>query len=350
MGNLKNEIIKALAITGETLKVFSEKGNYNSLNKLIDEPFYEDFERVIAFERHHNGWFTPEIIRKRLGDIAEMLDEEKLKLWSDKYEFSNRPKRIGIIMAGNIPLVGFHDLLSVLISGNNAIVKMASDDQHLLPQIVKIMAVFYPEFTQRIEIHPNFKNIDAMLATGSDNSAKYFEKYFGHLPCLIRQNRTSIAIIDGTETDDELKGLGHDVFDYYGLGCRNVSQLLIPEDFDMDRFFAAVVDFSYVTENNKYANNYDYYRAVYLMNLIPLIENGFLLTKNSDDLFAPVAVLNVKRYRDKEEVLHFKQQFTDKIQAVIGHEDIPFGQAQKPSLSDYADGVDVIQFLNDKFL
>jgi hypothetical protein len=347
VSNRKKELIKALSITGESLKVFGKRQSYDHLNKLIDEQFYQEFERTIAFEKNHNGWFTESVIRRRLFDLSEMLEEESLSKWSSKYQFSETPKKVGIIMAGNIPLVGFHDFLSVLISGNKAVVKMSSDDKHLLPKIVQLIAFFYPAITDIVELQPNFKTIDAMLATGSDNSAKYFEKYFGHLPCLIRQNRTSIAVLDGTETKEELNSLGHDIFDYYGLGCRNVSQLLIPKDFDMDRFFAAVVDFGSVAENNKYANNYDYYRAIYMMNQTPIIENGFLLTKDSDELFAPVAVLNVKRYSDEKEVNKFKGDLANKIQAVVGHDSIPFGEAQKPAIDDYADGVDVVEFLNN---
>ncbi len=345
MSKRKKEIITALSAVGEVLQVIGKNQGYDKVNKLVDEAFLAELERIIAFERNHNGWFTPEIIRRRFCDISEMLDAAALNAWSENYAFSENPKRVGIIMAGNIPLVGFHDLLSVLISGNKVVVKLSSDDKHLLPQVVRIMELFYPDFADLIEIHANFKEIDAMLATGSDNSAKYFEKYFGHLPCLIRKNRTSLAVLDGTERKEELEKLGSDIFDFYGLGCRNVSQLLVPENFDMDRFFGAIVDFGEVAENKKYANNYDYHKAIYLMNQVPLIENGFLLTKASDELFAPVAVLNVKRYKNATDVETFKTNYADKIQAVVGHGAIPFGKAQQPALADYADGVDVVDFL-----
>jgi hypothetical protein len=341
----KKEIITALGAVGEVLQVIGKNQGYEKVNKLVDEAFFNELERIIAFERNHNGWFTPEIIRRRFRDIAQMLDILALTAWSENYVFAEKPKCVGIIMAGNIPLVGFHDLISVLISGNKAVVKPASDDKNLLPQVVKIMELFYPDFAALIETQTNFKDIDAMLATGSDNSAKYFEKYFGHLPCLIRKNRTSLAVLDGTETKEELELLGSDIFDFYGLGCRNVSQLLVPENFDLDRFFGAIVGFEGVAENKKYANNYDYHKTIYLMNQVPLLENGFLLTKASDELFAPVAVLNIKRYKDAAEVEVFKSNYADKIQAVVGHGAIPFGKAQQPALSDYADGVDVVDFL-----
>lgn len=346
MSNRKNELIKALSVVGESLIVFGEQKEYKDLNQLLDLQFYEEFEHTIAFEKNYNGWFTPEIIRQRLCAIAEILQVEKLAAWTSKYNFSDTPRTVGVIMAGNIPLVGFHDLLSVLMSGNKAAVKMSSDDRHLLPKIFQMMKVFYPSIEDLIQLEPNFKSIDAMLATGSDNSAKYFEKYFGHLPCLIRKNRTSIAVLDGSETKEELKRLGNDIFDFYGLGCRNVSQLLVPEDFDLDRLFEAIVDFGYIAQSNKYANNYDYHKAIYLMNQIPLLENGFLLTRNSDELFAPVAVLNILRYKSKDEVSQFIEKNKNKIQAIVGHNEIPFGQAQQPALEDYADGVDIIDFLN----
>ena len=194
---------------------------------------------------------------------------------------------------------------------------------------------------------PQLKDIDAVIATGSDNSARYFEKYFGHLPHIIRKNRTSLAVITGDETDEELKLLGSDIFTYFGLGCRNVSQLLVKEGFDLDRVFGAIIDYSPIINTHKYANNYDYYKAIFLMNKVKVIENGFLLTQESADLFAPTAGLNIHYYSNEEEVANYLATNKDKSQVIVGTNYTPFGKAQKPDLTDYADGVDTLRFLEN---
>ena len=302
---------------------------------------------VIKREKHYNGWFTKQSIYAAIDSLAEMLDAEKLQAWTNEYSFSTQPKRVGVIMAGNIPLVGFHDFLCVLISGHHAVIKMSSDDSRLLPIFLKKLEEFDTRITERFSIVDRLSSSEAVIATGSNNSARYFEKYFGQQPNIIRKNRTSIAIIDGTETEEELILLGKDIFSYYGLGCRNVSQLLLPKDFDINRFFAAIVSYSDIINHNKYANNYDYYKAIYLMNQEKLLENGFLLTKESDELFSPIAVLYYTRYENQQEVTDFLNTRKNEIQAIIGHDYIPFGQAQHPNLNDYADGVDTMQFLQN---
>lgn len=342
----KNQIIIALNEVGKNLKVMAENKPYEACNKLIDIEFWEKFNRAILYEINYNGWFVEKNIRQRLKEISLMLDEKKLVQWSEPYNFLEQPKDVGIIMAGNIPLVGFHDFLSVLMTGNKAVVKMSSDDQRLLPLLVDLIAYFYPEINNRVTFEPNFKEIDAMLATGSDNSARYFEKYFGHLPCLIRNNRSSVAVLKGEETEEQLTNLAKDVFDYFGMGCRNVSQIFVPQDYDLDNLFNAFYDYKWVIDHKKYANNYDYYKAIYLMNKVKLLENGFLLTKESDDLFAPVSVLNLKKYKNLNEVDTYLEANNSKIQAVVSDNDVPFGKAQRPNLDDYADGENIMEFLS----
>jgi hypothetical protein len=333
----QHDIIQAFSKLGAFMKSLCDLETTNEELDLILE--------VIKREKHYNGWFTEDSIYSAIDSLSNMLNREKMEQWVSSYTYTSSPKRVGIIMAGNIPLVGFHDLLCVVISGHHAVVKMSSDDGHLLPIFLKKLTEFDSRISSHFSLEDRLSSSEAVIATGSNNSAMYFEKYFGNQPNIIRRNRTSIAILDGTETAEEMVLLGKDVFSYFGLGCRNVSQLFLPKDMDINRFFAGIVGYNDIVNHNKYANNYDYYKAIYLMNQEKLLENGFLLTKESDELFSPIAVLYYKRYEDKQELQDFLATNSDKIQAVIGHDYIPFGQAQHPSLSDYADGVDTMDFL-----
>lgn len=343
--NRREQLIKAFGEVGKAMLAFGNQAEYASFSKLIDPSFYERFNAAIEKEHVHNGWFTAASIRNNLKELGGLLTYEELKQWSEEYEFAKEPVRVGIIMAGNIPLVGFHDFLCVLFSGHKALVKMSSEDTRLFPFVLELIEVFFPEITQFVEIHPRLKDLDAVIATGSDNSARYFEKYFGHVPNIIRKNRTSIAVLDGSETKEELALLGKDIFLYFGLGCRNISKVFVPQDFNLDRMFEAILPYSDIINHHKYANNYDYYKAIYLMNQHKIIENGFLLTMESEDLFAPISVLYTKRYSNLGEVDEFIEQYKEKIQAIIGHGYLSFGQAQSPSLEDYADGVNTMKFL-----
>jgi len=343
--NRREQLIKAFDEVGKAMYAFGNKAEYASFSKLIDPSFYERFNAAIEKEHVHNGWFTASSIRNNLKELGELLTPEQLEQWSADYTFVKEPKNIGVIMAGNIPIVGFHDFLCVLFSGHKALVKMSSDDMRLFPLVLELIAIFYPEINQFVAIQPRLKDLDAVIATGSDNSARYFEKYFGHVPNIIRKNRTSIAVLDGSESKEELALLGKDIFLYFGLGCRNVSKVFVPNDFNLDRMFEAILPYSDIINHHKYANNYDYYKAIYLMNQHKIIENGFVLTLESDDLFAPISVLFTKRYSNIKEVDEFVEQYKDKIQAIVGHGYLPFGQAQSPSLDDYADGVNTMKFL-----
>jgi hypothetical protein len=313
----------------------------------INQEEYEELNQLVRSVHIHNGWFKEPEVRKSLKGIASWLRQEEIDAWLSNYDIKeNSNKTVALIMAGNIPLVGFHDLMTVFISGHKAVVKMSSDDKHLLPAVLKIMRLFNEEIDHYIHLAAGLiGDFDAVIATGSDNSARYFESYFGKHPNVIRKNRSSIAVLDGTETKEDLKALGHDIFDYFGLGCRNVSQLWIPENFELDRFFEAIYDFNDVINHNKYANNYDYNKAVKLLNEESLLDNGFLLLKEDASLDSPLAVLHYKRYTKLAEVEHFIDQHEEKIQAVVGKNYIPFGCSQKPALTDYADGVDTLAFL-----
>tara|TARA_B100000508_G_scaffold118450_1_gene98541 strand:- start:55457 stop:56509 length:1053 start_codon:yes stop_codon:yes gene_type:complete len=343
----QNKIIKTLSVLGEAMVLWGENKPKESFNKFVAEPYFDQMNSIIQSEQHHNGWFTPENVRESLLNLGLLLTEENLSNWINEYNFKGGGKRVGLIMAGNIPLVGFHDFISTLLSGNDAIVKLSSDDKRLLPELISILQDLQPELKDRIEIVEKLTKVDAVIATGSNNSARYFEKYFGHLPNIIRMNRTSVAVLTGDESEEELKELGKDIFTYYGLGCRNVSHLLLPKDFDLDRIFSSIIDYGEIINHNKYANNYDYYKAIYLMNREEILENGFVLTRESDELFAPIAVLHYQRYTDKNEVDKFLSKHKGEIQAVVGRENIPFGKAQSPRINDYADGVDTMAFLSE---
>ena len=317
------------------------------LNKHAESRAELDSELELAIIRaiNYNGWFTPKNVRKALAAIVEMLSEDQLKAWSSAYDLEGG-KRVAIIMAGNIPLVGFHDLLCVLISGHTAIVKMSSDDNQLLPVIVDVLKKIEPNFADKIHFTKDkMENFDAVIATGTNNSARYFEHYFNQYPNIIRKSRSSVAILDGSESDEDLKGLANDVLQYFGLGCRSISKVFLPKDYDLNLLFNAFYAHKEIINNKKYANNYDYNKAVYLMGQHDITENGFLIMKQETALKSPVSVLHYEFYDDLELVYRLVANYKEKIQCVTGKGFIPFGKAQHPGLQDYADGVDTMNFL-----
>lgn len=341
----REELIKAFAHLGELMSILS-KPEFEE-NKIVSFENYEQFQKLIGKQKQYNGWFTEENVRKSISSLAENLSEEKLIQWTNSYAFNDSGKRVGIIMAGNIPLVGFHDFMCVLISGNIAVCKLSSEDQTLLPNIVELCLQNFPSLKERI-VFTNAKigEINAMIATGSDNAKLYFEQYFGKYPHIFRSNRTSLAVLDGTESNEELQLLAKDVFQYFGLGCRNVSHLLLPKGFELNRIFENFMDYGNIIHHHKYANNYDYNRAIYLMNKIPFLDNNFVLLKESKDLFSPLAVIHYHFYEDVSEIDQYLQENHDKIQAIVGKKWIYFGNSQSPNLNDYADYVDTMNFLN----
>jgi hypothetical protein len=310
----------------------------------------DDYERLVysvLVAKVQNQWFTKESVLEAFKGVSSWLTVSQLSDWQGAYEFDiNSPKKVAVIMAGNIPMVGFHDMISVFLSGHNVVCKLSSDDKVLLPAIIEVLSVFNPKVKEIIEFTENrLPKFDAVIATGSDNSAMYFETYFGKYPHIIRKNRTSIGIINGSETKEQLSVLGKDIFTYFGLGCRNVSKILIPKDFLIDRFFEAIVDYGEVVNHNKYANNYDYNKAVYLMNLDQILDNNFILLKEDKSLHSPLGVLFYERYDSQEELNNYLELNKNELQAIVGENYIPFGVAQCPSLNDYADGVDTMKFL-----
>ncbi len=319
-----------------------------ALGEKLKELAISELEELAGPAKAQNGWFTPESITQSIRGIAFMLTAEKLDKWLDDYHLKPEvPKIVGIIMAGNIPLVGFHDLMCVLLSGNIAAIKMSSQDSFLMTQMIEWICEVEPRFKRNIDVREKLDEVDAVIATGSDNTARYFEYYFGKYPNIIRKNRTAICIIDGTESEEELKALGSDIFSYYGLGCRNISKVFTPKGYDITQIFPHLEAHQEVAFHNKYRNNYDYYKSNYLVNKTPHLDTGFLLVLSTDDLVAPTSVLYHQEYETKESLLKILDQRKEKIQCIIGHGHIPFGQAQSPEPWDYADGIDTLQFLED---
>lgn len=320
-----------------------------------NEIFFDGFKHQMKLAREHNGWFTEDNILYALEGWSNSLTEEHLNKWLESYAFAkaDSPKTVAVIMAGNIPLVGFHDFLSVLIAGHNFIGKQSSNDKNLLPFLAKYLEYAEPEFKGRITFtEDKLPEHDAVIATGSDNTARYFEYYFGKKPNIIRKNRNSVAVLTGKETEDELKALGEDVFRYFGLGCRNVSKLYVPEDYNFDAFFKAMYPWHTMMDKAKYANNYDYNKAVYLMSLFDLLENGFLMLKEDESYGSPIATLFYEKYSSEETLSDKLKADAEKIQCVVSshfgesqNTYISFGKTQQPELNDYADGVDTIAFL-----
>ncbi|MBL4705534.1 MAG: acyl-CoA reductase [Flavobacteriales bacterium] len=319
--------------------------NWPGFSSGITEKEYDDFNGLIKLVKHKNQWFTEDNVRKSFLNWGKDLKEDQLNKWLANYQIGTTPKRIGIIMAGNLPIVGMHDLLSVVMSNNIALVKLSSDDDQLLPALFKILFNLCPGLKERIFPVAKLENYEAVIATGSNNSSRYFEAYFKHVPNVIRKNRTSVAIVKRDTTDDELTLLGKDVFDYYGLGCRNVTKVYFEEGFDLDRFFKAIYGFSDVANMNKYANDLDYHKTLFLLNSVKFLENGFLILREEKDFYSPIGVLHYEYFQSEEAVLKTIASNSDQIQCIVGSNHIPYGKSQQPSLTDYADGVDTMEFL-----
>jgi len=308
--------------------------------------------QLIETQHLKNPWFTPENVRMAVSAIAAELTAENLRKWCSAYPglgMESPPLKVGVIMAGNIPLVGFHDLLSVLITGNSIIAKTSSKDQDLVVFISDILCKINERFSSRITITDEIiSGFDAVIATGSDNSSRYFEYYFGKYPHIIRKNRNSIAILDSSETNEELHDLGTDIFSYFGLGCRNVSKIYVPQGYDLTNMIRCWNSFSGLINHNKYANNYEFHKAIFLINKEKFTDTGYILLRENTAISSPVAVLHYEFYRSMEKVREQFEIIRDKIQCITGRDFTPFGKAQSPYLWDYADGIDTIEFLLKK--
>ncbi|MDD5571457.1 MAG: acyl-CoA reductase [Bacteroidales bacterium] len=349
-------------IYGKKISAFIKLGNFLSYfindktNKERDLlEFYPQFEELIKTSFHHNGWFTEDNVRTAISSISQNLTKEKLEKWLKKYHEiisnKNESKRIAVITAGNIPMVGFHDMICVLVTGNVFIGKLSSQDNKLLPFIGNILLKIEPEFKNHIFFTENkLEKFDKIIATGSDNTSRYFEYYFGKYPHVIRKHRNSIAVISGKETNDELEELAKDIFLYFGLGCRNVSKIFVPENFNFEKFFEAIKKFVDLCKHNKYMNNYDYYKAIYLINTIEFKDNGFMMLMENPSLSSPVSVVYYEKYHSIKDVLKKIEASKNNIQCIVSKiseikSKTDFGKTQFPELWDYADNIDTIEFL-----
>lgn len=321
---------------------FAALGDYILQNKA-------DLEHITHKAFVYNNWFTIENTQKALNNIAqEYLNKEKLEHWLQRYNEkieSNTMRTIAMVAAGNIPMVAFHDILCILISGNKLQLKLSEKDKFLLPFLFDKLIAINPVYLDYIEIKERLENFDAIIATGSNNTAKYFEHYFGKYKNIIRKNRNSIAIITGKESKQDVENLGHDIFDYFGLGCRNVSKLFVPKNYDVTKLKNGLEPHKTVMQHTSYMNNLDYQRTIYLMNQIPLVDIDFINIVENRSLQSPISCLHLEYYETIDEVNNFIIDEQNNIQCIIGKDYIPFGKSQQPTLSEYADNIDTMQFI-----
>lgn len=325
-----------------------------------DKPFDDPYASVLLRKAlddsmMFNGFFTQKTVLFSLKSLVFMLEESKLKKWVANYPLSGDAKRtakkIGVVMAGNIPLVGFHDFLCVLVSGNIFLGKLSQSDRFLLPAIAEILFQADPRYKNLICFtEDKLSDFEAVIATGSNNTSRYFEYYFEEYPHIIRKNRNSIAVLSGNETEEQLRLLADDIFTYFGLGCRNVSKIFVPEKYPFRKFIDAMQRYLYISAHNKFRNNYDYYRTIFTMNNQKFIDGGFFILNEGQSVNSPVSVINYEEYSDTEQVNSFIRDNEDKIQCVVGEtagisKSICFGKAQQPELWDYADNIDTLDFL-----
>lgn len=304
----------------------------------------------------YNPWFTENNVKFAIKALAECLTKDKVLRWHHSWEnispltSAKQPEKVGIIMAGNIPLVGFHDMICVLASGNTCIIKSSSDDPVLITYMTKLLISIEPGFKDHIYFTKKLSGIDSVIATGSNNTSRYFEYYFGKYPHIIRKNRSSIAILNGKESKADLAILGNDIFQYFGLGCRNVSKIFIPREFDFKILLEAFEPFAYLQDHNKYANNYNYNKTMLLMNNIHHLDNGFLLVKEDAFMHSPIATLFYEYYSSEKELHEKINSCLNQIQCIVGSSSkfnatVKFGRTQFPELWDYADNVNTMEFL-----
>lgn len=347
--------VSAFARLGSLLIDLGKENNSCKREGSETQKSYWQLNDLIRNLAQYNTWFDEVNVRRMMFALGESLKEDNLKRWMDMYQpfiiNGVRPKTIAVIMAGNIPAVGFHDFLSVLITGHKVMAKLSSDDDKLIPEIANLLFSIEPGFKEYIEFTKGTLNsFDAVIATGSNNTSRYFDYYFSKYPHIIRKNRNGIAAIMGDESEVELEFLSYDILDYYGLGCRNVSKLFVPENYDFTKLLAAIAKRTDVSENNKYFNNYEYNKAIFLVNGKEHYDTGNILMKEDAGIASPISVLNYEYYSNLGVLKDVLAMDNDKIQCIVTKTNelsnsVPFGKSQYPELWDYADGVDTIDFL-----
>lgn len=340
--NTENQVLGLIKLSGYIKAFLAKKPEDHNEDD-------SDIELLLKRSEIENPWFTIDNQKFALQQWTDLLTEENIKNWLGNYSISKISKRVGLILAGNIPLVGFHDVMSVVLSNHIPVIKLSSKDKYMIPFLLKKWNEFSNE-NVAFEFVEKLENFDAVIATGSNNTARYLEYYFKNHLNIIRKNRTSVAVLKGDETHEELQLLAKDIFQYFGLGCRNVTRIFISQDFVIDRLFESFIGFQDIINHNKYANNYDYNRAVYLLNQDKFWDNNFVMLKEDDKLFSPLSVINFSRYESLDDVKAFIAENEENIQCVVAKKElelnaIPFGEAQNPGLDTYADNVDTMKFL-----
>jgi len=348
--NIVNKI-DAFAKLGEILRN-PDSEMYRSFRTEIGQ-----LRDLIIHSTRYNPWFTPASVKAAIYATGQSLQKNNIEKWLNRYDLKKleckKEKTVGVIMAGNIPMVGFHDFISVLISGNKLVAKLSSDDNQLLPVLAKMLVKIEPSFSEKIQFTGGkLENFDAIIATGSDNTSRYFEFYFSKYPHIIRKNRNGVAVLTRGETEKDFASLGNDIFTYFGLGCRNVTKLFLPKGFSFDRFYENIKDFVDVINHHKYKNNYDYFKSVYLVNRIPHLDNGFLMMKEDESFSSPPSVVFYEFYENTRQLNPLLDQKKGLIQCIVSidkniNNAILPGKAQQPELWDYADGIDTIAFLSN---
>jgi Acyl-CoA reductase (LuxC) len=325
----------------ERIKLLVRLGEYFVLND-------GEFDLVKQKASVQNAWFSIEFIDLALKNIIQnYLQKDLLEAWINKYDVEDDPspqKIIGIVMAGNIPMVGFHDFLCVFVSGHHAKIKASSKDEVLMKHVAQKLIEWNTDSKNYVSFADNLKNCDAYIATGSNNSSRYFEYYFSKYPNIIRRNRTSVAVLTGNETNEELNLLADDMQLYYGMGCRNITKLFVPEGYDFIALLDALRKYNSFADFHKYRNNYDYQLALLIMNRKFYMTNDSIILTENESVFAPVSQVNYSYYNEPGSLVKSLQSNAD-VQCIVGKDFIPFGMAQSPTLTDYADGIDTMQFL-----
>lgn len=345
------ERIIAFVKLGQFLGQFSSEITVEDKYLKNTDIYLDGMLQKLEAAKNNNGWFTPKNMSFACKSWSKVLSETNLKKWVSLYALNkNLDNTIAVIMAGNVPLVGFHDFLSVLISGNKVLAKLSSNDKVLLPYLAEFLIEVEPKFEDRILFtEEKLENFDAVIATGSNNTGRYFDYYFGKYPHIIRKNRNSVAVLTGNETPKQMEALADDVFRYFGLGCRNVSKIFVPEGYNFDSFFNGMFSWKDIINNNKYVNNYDYNKAVYLMSSFELLDNEFLLLKQDKSFSSPISVVFYETYKNLDSLKNTLALEKENIQCIVSQarikNEVDFGETQAPQLWEYADGIDTLDFL-----
>jgi len=333
---------------------------------LEEDDYYMAVAKRCAYE---NPWFTVENIQLATRSIANAyLSEPHLRKWMDHYKLGAipLPKNVALVLSGQTPLEGFHDVLCVFVMGHYSQIKLADSDKYLLPYLVKLMKekdeasrredrdmfAKYFEFVERL------KDFDAVIAANSNKkSDRYFKTYFGKYPHIIRQQKNGVAILEGKETSEDLKALAKDVFQYFGLSNRSVAKLYVPKDYDFQLLLEVFHQHNKLVLNSKYKNNFDYNTALLMMNSVPYLSNGAIVLKEDTAFQSRIATLHYEFYTDKKVLVNTLLESEDAIACVVSIQDlpkgleekeivtIPFGTAHELDLMNYGDGVDTMDFL-----